>query len=170
MWGLGALWVGLAKTSPEALLVIRLAYAFGVIWISVFGNLIKNAIEAALTPALSRLTAGEGARRGGIINLSARENGDFIIVSIKDDGPGISSNDQSKLFEPYFTTKGPRDTGMGLYLSRQIVQAHGGEIKVVSQEGKGTEFIVFLQKAQVLDNQTKSAIHGVQNSLSKVPV
>lgn len=100
----------------------------------VFGNLIKNAIEAV------------GQRQAPAIELSARENGDSVIISVKDNGPGISWSDQGKLFEPYFTTKGRRGTGMGLYFSQQIIKAHGGSVEVKSVEGKGTEFIVRLPK------------------------
>ena len=50
------------------------------------------------------------------------------------------------LFEAYFTTKGSTGTGMGLFLSHQVIKAHGGTIEVQSEEGKGTEFIVKLPK------------------------
>ena len=69
-----------------------------------------------------------------------------MTASIKDSGPGIKRTDVGHLFEAYFTTKGSEGTGMGLFLSRQVIKAHGGSIDVKSEEGKGTEFIIRLPK------------------------
>jgi len=104
----------------------------------VFVNLIKNAAEAmanASTPALARN-----------LSLSGREEGNWVIISVKDSGPGMKRTDIGHLFEAYFTTKGSTGTGMGLFLSHQVIKAHGGSIEVTSEEGKGTEFVVRLPK------------------------
>jgi signal transduction histidine kinase len=72
--------------------------------------------------------------------MTTRRTARGIEVSVIDRGPGIPTDRQALLFKSHFTTKGPKGSGMGLFLSRQIVQAHGGDITVSSQEGKGTTF------------------------------
>jgi signal transduction histidine kinase len=67
-------------------------------------------------------------------------------LKVKDSGPGIKRTEVGHLFEAYFTTKGSSGTGMGLFLSHQVVKAHGGSIDVRTEEGKGTEFTVRLPK------------------------
>jgi signal transduction histidine kinase len=103
----------------------------------VFVNLIKNAAEAMLA-------AGESSMRN--LWLRGREESNWVVISVKDSGPGIKKTDIGHLFEAYFTTKGSTGTGMGLFLSHQVIKAHGGSIEVESEEGKGTEFIVKLPK------------------------
>jgi two-component system NtrC family sensor kinase len=64
---------------------------------------------------------------------------------VKDNGTGISATVKEKIFQPFFTTKGPGlGIGLGLFLSYDIVKAHGGEIRVESEEGMGSEFVVIL--------------------------
>jgi len=63
---------------------------------------------------------------------------------IRDTGHGIPETIKTKIFEPFFTTKGKKGTGLGLAISLGIIRAHGGEIQVESQEGKGTSFYVYL--------------------------
>lgn len=114
----------------------------------VFVNLIKNAAEAmasAQTTALARE-----------LRLSGREEGNWIVASVKDSGPGIKHTDIGHLFEAYFTTKGSGGTGMGLFLSHQVIKAHGGSIEVKSEEGKGTEFIVRLPK---YSSESRTGVH-----------
>jgi len=74
------------------------------------------------------------------------ESGEYIRLSIKDTGQGISPDDLKKIFNPYFTTK-PDGSGLGLSTSYSIVSRHSGTIKVYSEEGKGTEFVIYLPTA-----------------------
>ena len=68
-----------------------------------------------------------------------------VRIAVKDNGPGIPPHIVDKIFQPFFTTKPTgQGTGLGLSLSYDIVKAHGGEIKVESREGEGTEFIIQL--------------------------
>jgi signal transduction histidine kinase len=68
-----------------------------------------------------------------------------VVISVKDNGNGIPGNIVDKVFQPFFTTKpSGQGTGLGLSLSNDIIHAHGGEIKVHSIEGKGSEFIIQL--------------------------
>jgi signal transduction histidine kinase len=68
-----------------------------------------------------------------------------ILISVKDNGPGIPQNIVEKIFQPFFTTKPTgQGTGLGLSLSYDIIKAHGGEIKVQTKEGEGTGFVLHL--------------------------
>jgi signal transduction histidine kinase len=72
-----------------------------------------------------------------------------VEISISDNGPGIPESLKEKIFQPFFTTKPTgQGTGLGLSLSFDIVKAHGGEIKVSSEPGEGTEFTVNLPVAE----------------------
>jgi signal transduction histidine kinase len=71
--------------------------------------------------------------------------GGEVLIKVKDNGNGISQNVMDKIFQPFFTTKPTgQGTGLGLSLSYDIVKAHGGELKVETEEGKGSEFIIKL--------------------------
>lgn len=98
----------------------------------VFLNLIRNAREAMAAGGTLRLWAG---LRDG--RIEAR---------VSDTGGGMSAAVKDKLFEPFFTTK-QGGTGLGLPLSRQIIEAHGGSISVDSEPGRGTTFLVSLPRA-----------------------
>jgi len=70
-----------------------------------------------------------------------------ILISVPDNGPGIPQNIVDKIFQPFFTAKPTgQGTGLGLSLSLSydIIKAHGGEIKVETKEGEGSEFIILL--------------------------
>ncbi len=98
----------------------------------VFINLVKNAIEAM--------------DNGGIINMEARLDGEWIVVTIKDNGKGIPNEIKNKLGEPFYTTK-EKGTGLGLVICYNIIAEHKGEIDFVSENGVGTTFIIRLPLA-----------------------
>ena len=98
----------------------------------VFVNLLVNAAHAM------------GEKRGDLYLDVGPESGG-VRVSIRDTGPGISDENQEKLFLPFFTTKPVgKGTGLGLHMAYKIVTAHGGRIEVRSKEGEGAEFIIHL--------------------------
>jgi two-component system NtrC family sensor kinase len=79
------------------------------------------------------------------ISVSTKKMGNSIELTAKDNGNGIAQNIVDKIFQPFFTTKPTgQGTGLGLSLSYDIIKAHGGEIKVKSKEGEGTEFVIQL--------------------------
>ncbi len=79
------------------------------------------------------------------VSVSTKKTGDKIEISVKDNGNGIPQKILEKIFQPFFTTKPTgQGTGLGLSLSYDIVKAHGGEIKVETQEGRFTEFLILL--------------------------
>jgi signal transduction histidine kinase len=68
-----------------------------------------------------------------------------VQISVQDNGNGIPDAIKEKIFQPFFTTKPTGSgTGLGLSLSYDIVKAHGGDLKVESKEGEGSEFIIQL--------------------------
>ena len=69
---------------------------------------------------------------------------DYIEVRIADTGQGIPKDDLSRIFEPFYTTKGQSGTGLGLAITWGIIDNHDGTINVESEVGKGTTFIVHL--------------------------
>jgi len=98
----------------------------------VFINLLKNAAEAS--PAGSRIAvrlARSASPAGG------------VVVTVRDEGCGMDSETQQTLFEPFFTTK-PKGTGLGLYITHEIVKRHGGSLAVTSEPGRGATFTVEL--------------------------
>lgn len=69
---------------------------------------------------------------------------DYIQVKITDTGQGIPAEDLSRIFEPFYTTKGQKGTGLGLAITWGIINSHDGTIDVESEQGKGTTFTVRL--------------------------
>ncbi len=79
------------------------------------------------------------------ISVSTKKINDKVEIRVKDNGDGIPNNIVNKIFQPFFTTKPTgQGTGLGLSLAYDIVKAHGGELKVETKEGEGTEFIIQL--------------------------
>ena len=80
-----------------------------------------------------------------IVSVSTKKTGDKLEIKVADNGNGIPQKIVDKIFQPFFTTKPTgQGTGLGLSLSYDIIKAHGGEIKVETKEGEGSEFIIQL--------------------------
>src|SRR6187549_2458011 len=80
------------------------------------------------------------------VMVSTKKAGNKILISVKDNGNGIPEHIREKIFQPFFTTKPTgQGTGLGLSLSYDIVKVHGGELKVETKDGEGTEFIIQLR-------------------------
>ena len=79
------------------------------------------------------------------VSISTKKVADKVEIRVADNGNGIPKKVLEKIFQPFFTTKPTgQGTGLGLSLSYDIIKAHGGEIKVETKEGEGTEFIILL--------------------------
>ena len=94
-----------------------------------FYNVIKNAFQAM--------------NQNGILRIRTDMDDAFVLVSFADTGGGISPENMSKIFEPYFTTKAG-GSGLGLLIVRRIVREHGGEIELMSDEGRGLKITIRL--------------------------
>ncbi|MBO7721398.1 MAG: GHKL domain-containing protein [Kiritimatiellae bacterium] len=99
----------------------------------VFFNLLKNAIEAV--------------KDGGAIDICIEADDRDVSVGFRDDGTGMDAEQLSHLFEPYRTTKA-KGTGLGLMVSKRIVNEHGGSIAAESSPGGGTTFTVTLPRLE----------------------
>ena len=100
-------------------------------------NLVTNAIDACRF-------AMDYSRAWRITLTSAREQTGFVRFEVADNGIGMSPEVQAKLFQSFFSTKGHQGTGLGLLVTRKLIQEHGGTIAVTSQEGEGTIFTIRL--------------------------
>src|SRR5260370_17198623 len=82
-------------------------------------------------------------RIGGILHIRSWREHIFVSIAFTDTGGGLSGEDMSKLFRPYFTTKSS-GSGLGLLIVRRIVREHGGEIEIESNQGKGVRVTIHL--------------------------
>jgi two-component system sensor histidine kinase HupT/HoxJ len=108
--------------------------------LQVLMNLIQNACDAA------------GARPGvlPVLRIAAHHAADGVVISLHDNGPGISPEDLSSIFEPFFTTKPVgKGTGLGLSISYGIVERHGGTLVAHNHPEGGAEFVLRLPAAPV---------------------
>ncbi|MCK4904811.1 hypothetical protein KAS42_01010 [bacterium] len=104
----------------------------------------RESLKQAISNIISN--AYQAMPRGGTLKLQAHEIGKEIQIDISDTGVGISPKEKELIFEPLFTTKGKNGAGLGLAISYAIIKKIGGDIKVNSEEGKGTIFSLFLKK------------------------
>jgi signal transduction histidine kinase len=108
-----------------------------------FYNVIKNAFQAM--------------KSGGLLRIRTDQDDRFVSIAFSDTGGGISPENMSKIFEPYFTTKAS-GSGLGLLIVRRIVREHGGEIDLASDQGRGLTLTVRLplrnQVARMLEAGT----------------
>jgi signal transduction histidine kinase len=96
-------------------------------------NLLLNAIQSMDKP--------------GAVRVSLETDGDEVLIAVTDEGKGIVPENLPNIFRPFFTTKG-HGTGLGLSLARRTVEAHGGQIDVTSEVGKGSRFEIRLPIAR----------------------
>jgi signal transduction histidine kinase len=97
----------------------------------VFQNLLSNAIKF-------------NDKSQGIIDVNVKDNGAYYEFSVKDNGPGISRDDQEKIFKLFQTAnakvKNETSTGVGLFIMKMTVEEQGGNVRVQSEEGEGSTF------------------------------
>jgi two-component system NtrC family sensor kinase len=117
-------------------------------------NVISNAVHATGT--------------GGKISIICENEGDNVVLTVRDTGQGIPRENLEKIFEPFFSTKPPGEgTGLGLFVSRSIIEKLGGKIEVVSHLGQGTSFCIRLPKChEVKDNLDKNSHDDLLGKIS----
>jgi signal transduction histidine kinase len=108
------------------------------------GRVILNLITNAFYVVDEKKKSGL-ANYDPMVSVSTKKLGEKIEISVKDNGNGIPEKVLDKIFQPFFTTKPTgQGTGLGLSLSYDIVKAHGGDLKVETKEGEGSEFVIQL--------------------------
>jgi len=116
----------------------------------VLGNLIDNAIKYS--------------NDGGSIEVTAGVNGDFVEVSVVDHGIGMPANVISNLFHKFYRSHRSRETvagtGIGLYISKAIVESNGGKISVRSVEGHGSTFTFSLPIYSTVADKLKTGVNN----------
>ncbi|MCU0587028.1 MAG: response regulator [Syntrophobacteraceae bacterium] len=108
----------------------------------VLTNLVFNAVEAM--------------PEGGVITLSCRESGDQILLEVSDTGVGMTKEVSGRIFDPFYTTKGVGNSGLGLSVSWSLIARSGGEIRARSAPGRGSAFEISLPKASPLPGASVS--------------
>ncbi len=107
----------------------------------VLGNLISNAVK--YTP------------EGGTVTVRAAAGGSEVHIGVCDDGPGIDLAEQERIFEPFYRSQAhrrfPQGLGLGLTIARDLVEAHGGTLQLVSAPGEGSCFTVHLPAGKMVD-------------------
>lgn len=111
-------------------------------------NLVENALDCVpkggrVAVSCSRVTL-EAVRAALGARWEPNGETEFLCIHVSDTGPGIAPEHLDSIFEPFFSTKDSRGTGLGLAVTRKIILEHGGNIIVDSELGKGTTFSIFL--------------------------
>jgi len=131
-------------------------------------NIINNARDAVLNNDGDRnievsMFLTKELKRFDVVDKE--KNNEWVKLSIKDNGSGISKKVKERIFEPFFTTKkGNLGTGLGLSTAIGTIQDHNGMIKVFSEEGKGTEFLIVLPTTAKEENEDENV---KENSILK---
>lgn len=115
----------------------------------VISNLLTNAIDASRPKGMIRV-------RTSLVTLNGCC---YTRLTVADTGAGISAANKNRIFEPFFSTKKDVGTGLGLWVSFEIIQKHKGKIRLRSLEGRGTVFSIFLPDSQVPSADSTAGNH-----------
>ena len=98
-------------------------------------NLLENSLDAC------RMDGEKGQHR---VDLTVRRSEPWMVIEVADNGIGMDRETREKIFSLFFSSKGLKGTGLGLFISNKIVDKHGGDITVDSEPGRGTKFLIRL--------------------------
>lgn len=122
----------------------------------VLGNLIDNAIKYS--------------NEGGAVNVTAKLAGNFVEIAVEDHGIGMPESVVSQLFQKFYRSHRSRETvagtGIGLYISKAIVESHGGNISVRSEDGRGSTFTVSIPTYASVADKLKSSDNSNEGLIS----
>jgi signal transduction histidine kinase len=96
-------------------------------------NLLENSLDACRM---------DGDKPSHTVEVRARRSEPWMVIEVADDGIGMDRETREKIFSLFFSSKGLKGTGLGLFISNKIVDKHGGTIEVESEVGRGTRFTV----------------------------
>jgi two-component system NtrC family sensor kinase len=132
------------------------------------GRVDQNQVQQALTNVI--MNGIQSMPKGGTLRIALSpfhgrppedrraEEGDFVCITVQDEGEGIARENLGQIFEPFFTTKGTGEgTGLGLSVAYGIVREHGGWIDVESEVGRGSRFRIYLARAAARDGASVGA-------------
>lgn len=116
---------------------------------SALANLVSNALEAC------RSTEEDDLHQ---VVVGGRIEGDRLLMEVTDDGEGIPEEVKDKLFNKFYSTKGAKGTGLGLVITRKVIEEHGGFIRVESESGKGTSFFLDIPLRPAASEPVRAAL------------
>jgi len=102
--------------------------------------------SAALTEVMTNLilNAMDAMMDGGTLTISTKDVGETVVMTVTDTGIGMPEHVRRRVFEPFFSTKGEAGSGLGLSMAYSIIRRHGGEIRVDSEQHRGTTFTLVM--------------------------
>ncbi len=103
----------------------------------------KNALTGAIHNLIHNTL--QVVDKQAVINMQVYSHADDVYISVKDNGPGIASHLKEKIFQPFYTSR-CKGTGLGLAVVKSVVNAHQGEVSLISQENEGAHFIIKLPR------------------------
>jgi signal transduction histidine kinase len=111
-------------------------------------NILDNAVDACLI---------DSTKKAYKISFCVGQSKNYIDFEVIDNGIGMDSETRDKIFTPFFSAKGEKGTGLGLFIAKKIIEQHGGHITVKSNLGKGTRFKIRIPKILPQSVKTKKA-------------
>jgi len=138
------------EQAAERDLTLRVRVHEGDLAVSVDPNQVRRVLVNLVENAFDALAEGENGKdqgRPGTVTLAVRPMRRTVKLTVKDNGPGIPRDVKERVFEPFFTSKA-RGSGLGLYLVREIVLAHGGAISLSGNGGRGTSVVMHWPRAE----------------------
>jgi signal transduction histidine kinase/CheY-like chemotaxis protein len=103
---------------------------------------------------------------GGQLTLATYDIDDSVVIMVADTGSGMAPEVKSRIFDPFFTTKGKAGMGLGLAVSFGIIRRHEGSVKVDSEVGMGTKFMISLPKAEVTEEANIPEVESPKSQAS----
>jgi signal transduction histidine kinase/CheY-like chemotaxis protein len=133
-------------------------------------NQIRQVVVNLVVNAQQALESVEDKRRLSIRTVYASEKGD-VVLRVSDNGPGISEEISSRVFDPLFTTKAPgKGTGLGLALCRRIIELNKGTIELESSSARGTTFVVTFSQSAGLPAEASEPVRVSQKGPGKFEI
>ena len=100
-------------------------------------NILENSLEACALVT-------DRPKGGGRVDVRVTQEDPWMIFDIRDNGIGMDRETREKIFSLFFSSKGIKGTGLGLFIANKIVDKHGGDIRVESEPGRGSRFVIRL--------------------------